>query len=101
MFRKSITGVLVCFSLPGMATENSDREESMVVTASGYEQKITDAAASVSVISRQELERKNYTDLGQALRGIEGVDVQSSTGKTGGLDISIRGMSSNYTLILI
>ncbi|ELJ3890874.1 TPA_asm: TonB-dependent receptor plug domain-containing protein [Salmonella enterica subsp. enterica serovar Java] len=84
-----------------MATENSDREESMVVTASGYEQKITDAAASVSVISRQELERKNYTDLGQALRGIEGVDVQSSTGKTGGLDISIRGMSSNYTLILI
>ncbi len=101
MFRKSITGVLVCFSLPGMATENADREESMVVTASGYEQKITDAAASVSVISRQELERKNYTDLGQALRGIEGVDVQSSTGKTGGLDISIRGMPSNYTLILI
>ncbi|EAO6702846.1 TonB-dependent receptor [Salmonella enterica subsp. enterica] len=101
MIKKILTVTLGCFSLPGIAAGNTDAEDSMVVTASGYEQKITDAAASVSVISRQELERKNYTDLGQALNGIEGVDVQSSTGKTGGLDISIRGMPSNYTLILI
>lgn len=30
-----------------------------------------------------------------------GVDVESGTGKTGGLEISIRGMPASYTLILI
>lgn len=73
----------------------------MVVTASGYEQKITNAPASISVIAQKELQQKNYTDLGEALSGVEGVDVRGGTGKTGGLDISIRGMPSNYTLILI
>lgn len=73
----------------------------MVVTASGYEKKITNAAASVSVISQQELQTNKYNDLGEALRSVEGVDVESSTGKTGGLEISIRGMPASYTLILI
>lgn len=73
----------------------------MVVTASGYEKKITNAAASVSVISQQELQTNKYNDLGEALRSVEGVDVESSTGKTGGTEISIRGMPASYTLILI
>ena len=72
-----------------------------MVTASGYEQKITNAPASISVIAQKELQQKNYTNLGEALSGVEGVDVRGGTGKTGGLDISIRGMPSNYTLILI
>lgn len=76
-------------------------EDVMVVTASGYEKKITNAAASVSVISQQELQTNKYNDLGEALRSVEGVDVESSTGKTGGLEISIRGMPASYTLLLI
>nr|WP_259048303.1 TonB-dependent receptor [Klebsiella sp. BIGb0407] len=77
------------------------QNETMVVTASGYEQKLTNAPASISVIGQDELTRKNYSDLGEALSGVEGVDVRGGTGKTGGLDISIRGMPSSYTLILI
>lgn len=76
-------------------------EDVMVVTASGYEQKKRDAAASISVISQEELSKQKYTDLASALGDVEGLDVRSTTGKTGGLDISIRGMSSSYTLILI
>ncbi|MDX5626471.1 MULTISPECIES: TonB-dependent receptor [unclassified Brenneria] len=77
------------------------QEDVLVVTASGYEQKITDAAASISVISQDDLSKRKYNDLAEALSDVEGVDVRSTTGKTGGLDISIRGMSSSYTLILI
>ncbi|HED1713913.1 TPA: TonB-dependent receptor [Klebsiella variicola] len=77
------------------------QDDTMVVTASGYEQKLTNAPASISVIAQKELQQKNYTDLGEALSGVEGVDVRGGTGKTGGLDISIRGMPSSYTLILI
>lgn len=63
--------------------------------------KITNAAASVSIISQEELQSNQYHDLGEALRAVEGVDVESGTGKTGGLEISIRGMPASYTLILI
>ncbi|EMU1127618.1 TonB-dependent receptor [Citrobacter sp. CK184] len=90
--------VLSCL---GATSFNVFAEDVMVVTASGYEKKITNAAASVSVISQQELQTNKYNDLGDALRAVEGVDVESSTGKTGGLEISIRGMPASYTLILI
>lgn len=74
--------VLSCL---GATSFNVFAEDVMVVTASGYEKKITNAAASVSVISQQELQTNKYNDLGDALRAVEGVDVESSTGKTGGL----------------
>lgn len=88
--------ILCALSAPASA-----QEETMVITASGYQQKMTNAPASISVISENELTKKNYSDLGEALSGVEGVDVRGGTGKTGGLDISIRGMPSSYTLILI
>lgn len=99
MIKKMLVSALAITAAPyGIAAENDDV---MVVTASGYEQKLRQAAASISVISQSELNQKSYTDLADALSDIEGVDVHSTMGKTGGLDISIRGMSSSYTLILI
>lgn len=73
----------------------------VVVSASGFEQELKQAPASISVVTREELEQKNFRDLAEALQGVEGIDVLGGTGKTGGLDISIRGMPSEYTLILI
>jgi outer membrane receptor for ferrienterochelin and colicins len=70
----------------------------MVVTASGHEQQVEDAPASISVITREELEAKPFRDLADALRNVEGVAV---TGSTGEQDISIRGMPGEYTLILV
>ncbi|EOC2445537.1 TonB-dependent receptor, partial [Escherichia coli] len=85
----------------GFSVSSMAAEDVMVVTASGYEKKLTSAAASVSVISQEDLRSSQYHDLGEALRSVEGVDVESGTGKTGGLEISIRGMPASYTLILI
>ncbi|GIZ11537.1 TonB-dependent receptor domain-containing protein [Pseudomonas sp. NCCP-436] len=73
----------------------------VVVSASGFEQKITEAPASISVISREELQQKSYANLAEALEEVEGIDVRQGTGKTGGLNISIRGMPSKFTLVLI
>ncbi|ARU03795.1 TonB-dependent receptor [Comamonas serinivorans] len=75
--------------------------EEVVITASGFEQELKQAPASIAVITRQQLETTPYRDLAEALQSVEGVDVRGSTGKTGGLDISIRGMPSDYTLVLI
>ncbi len=75
--------------------------QQVVTTARGTEQLLKDAPASITVISREELENKPHRDLAEAIADIPGVDVNTELGKTGGLKISIRGMPANYTLILI
>lgn len=75
--------------------------EEIVVTAAGFEQKITDAPASISVIRREDLQERRFGSLAEALVDIEGVDVGQEAGKTGGLTISIRGMPADYTLTLV
>ena len=73
----------------------------MVVTASGFEQQIANAPASISVVSREELERGHYQSLTDALRNVPGVIVTGGGAGDNGHDISIRGMPSQYTLILV
>lgn len=75
--------------------------EEMVVTATGFEQKITDAPASISVISEEELRSRPYTTLLDAVRYQEGVDIGVTRDKTGQGSISMRGLESDYTLVLI
>ncbi|WCT73712.1 TonB-dependent receptor [Sphingomonas naphthae] len=82
------------------APEVSDPDE-IVVTAAGFEQKIRDAPASISVLNRAELQERRFGSLAEALTNVEGIDVGQTAGKTGGLNISIRGMPSDYTLILV
>ncbi|WP_339119535.1 ligand-gated channel protein [Halomonas sp. BMC6] len=73
----------------------------IVVTASGFEQQISSAPASISVISREELERGHYQNVTDALRDVPGVVVTGGGRGDVGNDISIRGMPSQYTLILV
>ncbi|WP_111640733.1 TonB-dependent receptor domain-containing protein [Marinimicrobium alkaliphilum] len=72
-----------------------------VISAAGFEQKIADAPASVSVVSREELQSKPYTSLADALRDVEGIDVGSSLDKNGNMSITLRGLPADYTLVLI
>src|SRR5690554_3406065 len=94
----AITGAT--FTLTVQAQEPA-RLDNIVVTAAGFEQALRDAPASISVVTREELERKRFSNIAEAIADVPGVDVRSGTGKTGGLNVSIRGMPSDYTLILI
>ena len=100
-------GLLLLGSLPyGLAqatsTENTPAEstavQTLVVTAAGFEQNVTDAPASISVITREELERRSYINVIDAVRHIPGVFI---TGGGNNQDISLRGMASSYTLVLV
>lgn len=84
-------------------TENSTAHQlsTIVVSASGFEQSLKDAPASISVITQEDIERKNATSIADLLVDIPGVDVRNGVGKTSGLNVSIRGMSASDTLILI
>ena len=100
-FAYSLLACSVLSSSVAFAAESPAQLGSTVVSASGFEQKITDAPASISVVSNADLQKKRYSNLAQALDDVEGIDIKQGTGKTGGLNISMRGMPSDYTLILI
>lgn len=70
----------------------------VVRSAAGFEQAIQDAPASISVVSREELEKRAYVNITDAVRNIPGLYV---TGGGGAQDISVRGMGSAYTLFLV
>ncbi|MBJ8419548.1 ligand-gated channel protein [Acinetobacter sp. ABJ_C3_5] len=72
--------------------------EKIVVTASGFEQDIKKAAASISVLTQEEMNKKAYRDVTDALKDVPGVVV---TGGGSSSDISIRGMGSAYTVIMV
>lgn len=72
--------------------------DDMTVTAAGYEQSVEDAPASVTIITGDELRKRSFRDLTDALRDVEGVTVNGGANET---DISIRGMPADYTLILV
>ena len=72
--------------------------EDVVVTASGFEQRVEDAPASITVIDGEDLRRKSYRDLGDAVRDVEGITVNGGANES---DISMRGMPGDYTLILV
>ncbi|WP_025902792.1 ligand-gated channel protein [Tatumella sp. UCD-D_suzukii] len=93
---KPFAVILTTAFFPGMA--DATDKETLVVTATGFEQKIQNAPASISVVTREQIEDKAYRDITDALKDVPGVVV---TGGGSSSDISIRGMSSQYTLILV
>ena len=100
----ALAAALVCASVgaqEGATTATATTLSEVVVSAAGFEQDIKEAPASITVISREQLQEKRVSNLAQALEDVEGVDVGAGTDKTGGPNISIRGMPSDYTLILI
>lgn len=76
------------------------RADEIVVTASGgREQQVKDAPASISVLTREDLDRLPYREVTDALLEIPGVNVTPGEGNS--RDVSIRGMAPQYTLILV
>lgn len=94
--------ILIAFglaSLPAMAAQqNSD--ETMVITATQTKHTELSAPASVSVITRADLDQMNANNIGDALKHVTGVNVVA-TNPTGRNEIKIRGMGGDYTLLLV
>lgn len=83
----------------GALAEESYTLDEVVISATGYEQEVKHAPASISIIPQEEFLNKPIRDLGDIVQEVPGVTTE--VGKTGAQTISIRGMSSAYTLILV
>ncbi|MCL5884557.1 MAG: TonB-dependent receptor [Deltaproteobacteria bacterium] len=87
-------------AVPAMAQEPV-RTEPVVVTATRIEEKVSEQASSVSVVTQEEIELRHPAVAAEALQGIPGTVVQQS-GSPGNLaNIRIRGGDSNGTLVMI
>ncbi|MCK9781725.1 ligand-gated channel protein [Proteus columbae] len=96
---KIALGVVAAIASSFVMTASAENVEKLLVTtASGFKQTVEDAPASVSVVTREQLETKSYRDVTDALKDVPGVLV---TGGGSSSDISIRGMDAKYTMILV
>lgn len=95
-FKRSLLAVAVMSAAAAAYAEN--KEDTIVVTASGFAQEMRDAPASITVITKEQLQNKPAANLIDMVKDVEGVSVIGGSMKP---DISIRGLSGDYTLIMV
>jgi vitamin B12 transporter len=89
----------VALSLPARAQDA--REAEVVVTANRRPVTVDAALASVSVITRAEIEASGTHDVVDLLRRVPGVDVARGGGQGQQTSVFLRGTNSNHVLVLI
>lgn len=94
-FKRSLLAVAV---MSAAAAYAENKEDTIVVTASGFAQEMRDAPASITVITKEQLQNKPAANLIDMVKDVEGVSVIGGSMKP---DISIRGLSGDYTLIMV
>ena len=97
----SVGALILTTATTVQANEKPKVTEEIVVTAAGFEQKLTDAPASISVIDQTEILVRPHVNLLDMLKFQEGIDIGTSRDKTGQGSISMRGLTGEYTLYLI
>ncbi|MNQ10712.1 Colicin I receptor precursor [compost metagenome] len=80
--------------------DNSLTLEDSIVTASQTAHSELSAPASASVITRAELDKMPVYDLADAVKRLPGIHINTSSA-FGREEIKIRGMDSDYTLLLV
>ncbi|GAB4238172.1 MAG: ligand-gated channel protein [Deltaproteobacteria bacterium] len=77
------------------------RTEPVVVTATRIEEKVSEQASSVSVVTREEIEQGGAGYVGDVLKSLPGVDTQRAGTAGNRENIKIRGGKSTQTLVMI
>ncbi|MCH7743957.1 MAG: TonB-dependent receptor [Proteobacteria bacterium] len=90
-----------CLAANAAAHIENDPLETVTVTASRTPLEIGDAGSSISIISKEQIQRRNATNLADLLRGVPGLAV-SQQGSLGAItQVRVRGAEANQVLVLI
>lgn len=86
--------------------DSAEGVEEIVVTGSRIPRKDLEAAAPITVFTREELDRSGATSIGQLLRELPSIAGQADTssannGGGGTMKVSLRGLGSVRTLVLL
>ena len=73
---------VICSTVISSGYASSDKkEDTLVVTASGFTQQLRNAPASVSVITSEQLQKKPVSDLVDAVKDVEGISITGGNEK--------------------
>lgn len=102
IFSLTLAWGLILAAAPGRAgeTEEAPRSEELIVSAARVDKELLDVPMSVGVLTAGEIEKSSSVTVGELLRDVTGVKLQTS-GAQGLNRVSIRGEDPHRTLILI
>ncbi len=101
LFLAAVAGLSFASVWQPLVAETAWRDEPFVVTANRASQPLDRVPASVSVITRAEIERSGAADLLELLRLQAGVDLARNGGPGGQTSLFLRGTNSNHVLVLV
>jgi len=87
--------------MPVDSTEAITPMQTIVVAATRVALPLEKVASSTTVVTADEIERKQLRTVSDVLRSVPGVDVVRSGGAGGNTVVFIRGANSEHTLVLI
>ncbi|PKH19148.1 vitamin B12/cobalamin outer membrane transporter [Enterobacterales bacterium CwR94] len=88
---------LALWSQYGVAQKNDE----VVVSANRFQQPVSSVLAPTSVVTRDQIDRWQATNLNDVMRRLPGVDAVQSGGFGQKTSLFIRGSNSNHVLVLI
>ncbi|QGZ38057.1 outer membrane receptor for ferrienterochelin and colicins [Pseudoduganella flava] len=95
-----VQALATVLALPSFAAaQEAMPMQTVVVTASAHEQTVRDAPASISVLTRADLEKRPVLEVAELLGTIEGVTLSRSGNQVPA--VQLRGLGSAYTLFLV
>ncbi len=101
MFYRVLVPVALMAAIPVSVHAQEPESSLIVVTASRAEEKLADTLAPVTVVSREQIERLQSTDLQDLFLGLPGLTIASNGGPGKSTSLFIRGTESDHVLVLI
>lgn len=83
------------------AEEAEEPLETLMVTATRTAQTADDTLASVSVVTRDDIERQQAQSVQDSLRGLPGINITNNGGAGKATSVFLRGTESDHVLVLI
>ena len=93
-------GILPVLIFQSAIAATADEEE-LVVVATRLPTSVTSVGDSVSVLSREDIDRLGFTQVPELLKHIPGVSVARSGGYGGIAQVRLRGTEANHVVVLL
>ncbi len=97
----AVTGTSAARDLGAIALEISAVSESVVVSAAQVEIPLSTASSSVTVVTRDDLDKHQVESVADALRAVPGLSVVANGGRGAVTSVFPRGGESDYSLVIV
>lgn len=101
MKQKQLIAALLCAVTPLAYAANTEMLDEVVVTATRTAQAAEASLASVTVITRQDIEHLQAQSLPDVLRGVQGLTISNNGGAGKSTSVFLRGTNAEHVLVLL